>query len=268
MATQEQSNLERILHFKFMQIKERNPQYSLRAYAKKVGVSPGTLSLVMLGKRKASEKLTHKLAESLLFDPQECSEVFQKPKLNEEEKIQLNEYIQLTLDQYSLMSEWHYMAMLSLLNISNFQFDAANISKKLQIDYQTAESSIEVLCRLGLIKMDKGEKFVRKKPKFRTPDDISNTAIKKSHCESLEIAKEKLQTIDVNDRDFTSVTLAFDPKKMKQAKSLIRKFEDEFAALMSKDANYEDVYRMSIQLIPLSTINQRESFNHKDQNNA
>jgi hypothetical protein len=58
---QAQLKIQRILREKYSLIKAKNPQYSLRSYAKKLGIAAGTLSLIMLGKRKVSLPLIKKL---------------------------------------------------------------------------------------------------------------------------------------------------------------------------------------------------------------
>ncbi len=83
-------------------------------------------------------------------------------------------------------------------------------------------------------------------------DDVSNIALKKSHHETLRLADAALDANAVNIRDYTWLTLAFDLKKMKLAKELIRKFQDEFLELVDENSNPQEVYRLAIQLFPLT----------------
>src|SRR4051812_38586667 len=111
----EQLALQRILQSRFAALQSKNPSYSIRAFAKKAGVSPGTLSLILLGKRAASKKLAARIAEKLLLDPQERSEMLEqfttKPPAAVSETGSLgSNYVQLSADQFHVVSEWYYFA--------------------------------------------------------------------------------------------------------------------------------------------------------------
>jgi len=256
---QEQINIQRILKEKFVLIKTKNPQYSVRSFSRKVGIAAGTLSLIMLGKRKVSEKLARKIAINLMLDPQERSEIIPKHPIKIKSKNETVEYMQLSCDQFDLISEWHYFAILNLIETKNFQSKETWIAQRLGLSVKKIESSLEKLMRLGLIKKNKDGAFKRTKPRYRTTDDISNIALRKSHHETLQMAQTALDENAVETRDYTWLTFSFDLKKMSQAKQLIRKFQDEFLELIEQDANPQEVYKLAIQLFPLTkTMNPGE----------
>ena len=67
----EQPNLRLILNKKLDELKSKNPSYSLRAFARKLNVTPSALSEIINGKRRVSEKKAQSLAHHLLLDPTE-----------------------------------------------------------------------------------------------------------------------------------------------------------------------------------------------------
>ena len=77
----EQAVIQRLLRKKFADLQSANPRYSLRSFSRKVGLNPGALSGILNGKRNASSKLVQRIAERLLLDPQERSELFSHFKL-------------------------------------------------------------------------------------------------------------------------------------------------------------------------------------------
>jgi transcriptional regulator with XRE-family HTH domain len=251
---QEHENLRTLLRAKLEEAKGRNPNVSLRAYAKKVGISPGSLSLVLLGKRTISNELAEMIATNLKLDPQQRSEVIQKPELPKNSKRSFDSYMQLTSDQFDLISQWHYFAILNLMHVKNFKSDAKWIAKKLGISEIIAGESLELLERLNLICKDNNGNLKRIKPKFRTEDDIKNEALRISHFESLSLAKERLSDCEVENRDYTWVTFPMDKNKTGRAKELIRRFQDEFLELIEEKSDPTEVYRMAIQLFPLTKL--------------
>ena len=85
-------------------------------------------------------------------------------------------------------------------------------------------------------------------------------SVRRSHEETLELAKESLHRDSIHERDFTHITLAIDPKNLSMAKELIRKFQDEFASLV-ETGNTTEVFRLSMQFFPLSDLKNDEKIN-------
>ena len=48
---------------------EKNPNYSLRAFAKSLDIGPSALSQIVRGKRKLTKKMTLRLADRLDISP-------------------------------------------------------------------------------------------------------------------------------------------------------------------------------------------------------
>src|SRR5687767_12074531 len=111
----EQVKLQNLLRERYEALRQRNPQASLRSFSRRVGVSPGTLSLILLGKRKASRRLAEHIAGKLMLDPHERKEILE-PFL-ERDLMQAGaalgsppRNLQLTADQFHLVADWHYFA--------------------------------------------------------------------------------------------------------------------------------------------------------------
>ena len=60
-----------ILRIKFDEFLAKNPGLSLRAFAKKIALSPSTVSEVLSGKRRLSRDNALKVAKNLMFTPEE-----------------------------------------------------------------------------------------------------------------------------------------------------------------------------------------------------
>lgn len=247
------SAVQQILHERFSKLKIRNPSYSIRAFSKKVGVSAGTLSLVMLGKRTLSKKLALKVVDNLMLDPQERSELLSSYLEKSFQKKPSKTYLQLKSDQYFLLHQWHYFAILNLVKLKTFKNDIGWISKRLGISKKTVKESLDRLKRLGLIEENKQGKLLRKIERYRTTDDVPNSSLRKSHHDTLDLAKESLDTDSVKDRDFTWITFPLKKGDLDQIKTRIRKFQDDL--LKSIDTTHADeVYRIAIQVFPLTKM--------------
>jgi uncharacterized protein (TIGR02147 family) len=155
------------------------------------------------------------------------------------------------------VSEWEHFAVMSLLNCADFNSTPKWIGTRLGVSEFRAKTVIDRLLELELLQKKPDGNLSRAKKSFRTSDDIANLSLKKSHEQSLDLAKESLYRDSVEVRDFTSITMAIDLKKLNAAKELTRKFQDEMSDLL-ETGDQTEVYRLSMQLFPLSKLNNED----------
>lgn len=256
-----QITLQNMLKERLQEAQKINPRYSLRAFSKKVGIHFATLSAIMNGRRVVSKKIAESIADRLGLNPQERSELlslFPEPKsklknLFEGEEPKKSNYKRFTEEQFPIAQEWEYFATLSLLQCNDFESSSAWVANRLGISIERAQDVIGRLIAVGLINVDENGKYVRSSENYCTTDDVAQTILKKSHEQSFHLAKESLHRDPVDKRDFTAVTVAVNPNNMRTAKELIRKFQDDLCDKLEEGSRSE-VYRLSIQLFPLSQI--------------
>ncbi len=264
----EQMALQNLLRSRFGDLKVKNPSYSLRAFARKVGINSGALSAFLNGKRRVSRKMALRISDNLGLDPQERAEVlahFQATFLKKSSpsaKSEPLQYLQLSSDQFRLISKWYHFAILSLMRTQGFKSDSDWIAERLGITATQSKEALERLSRLGMISIDSDGKIRRSKSKYRTTDDIANVSLRQGHAENLELAKDSLLKHSVTERDFTAATMSIDPKKLPEAKEKIRKFQDELAEFLESGTQAE-VYKICIQLFPLTALKKENSYETK-----
>jgi uncharacterized protein (TIGR02147 family) len=249
----EQMAVQKLLHAKYEEQRHKNPAYSRRAFAKKLGLSAGAISELFNGRRQVSRDLARKLADRLLLDPQERSELFRlfpekrKPRADEV----ASNYLQLSADQFHVIGEWYHFAILTLMRTANFKSDPQWIAERLGLPPSTIKQALERLKRMELIAEDRRGNLTRSPTRYRTTDDVANVSVKKAHLQYLESAKKALEQVPVRERDFTSVMMAVNPKNLPKAKERIRKFQDDMMELMETNPRTQ-VYQMLISLFPLT----------------
>lgn len=249
--------LQQTLRERLDELRERNSSFSLRAFARLLGVSPASLSEFLNGKRVLSAKMIKKLAQRLCLSPVQIEEL--EEKLNRDKKgithtpITDKKIIQLKNDQYYLVSDWHYYAILCLARTEDFRDDYIWIAKRLKTNVKNVKEAMERLMRLGILVYTREGRLVTQEIFLSTDEDIPNTSLKKRHSENLEAARESLFIDDVLTRDFSFVTVATDPKKLPDAKKMIREFRDELIKFLTEGEKTE-VFEISMQMFPRTNI--------------
>ncbi len=261
-AMQDQIAVQHLLQERFSALKRKNAKYSVRAFAKRVGLNSGALSSILSGKRNVSETLARRICEKLALDPQARMEILQLfPKKRRYDKPGNpvdTTYVQLSAAQYRVIAEWQHFGLLVLMRTQGFKNDIGWIARRLGMSPTKIEQAISRLVSIGLIEKREDGTLQRIPQKFRTTDDVVDASVQRSHEETLDLAKESLVRETIQERDFTHISLAIHPKSLSMAKELIRKFQDEFAKLVESD-DATEVYRLSMQLFPLTQINQEKS---------
>jgi uncharacterized protein (TIGR02147 family) len=243
-----------ILKSKFAERQRRNPSYSLRSFSRDLGMNSGTLSAILSGKRSPGARMLEKLAKRLDLSPLEAAAFLAAfagkcPRASEETTYRTI----LDMDRsHRIITEWEHYAMLSLMRTADFRDDCAWIGKRLGISASRAEDVRESLLTSGLA-VPTADGLEPRYDEIDTTNDVPSAALKSSHGEMLEIARCKLTSVPLEQRQYTAMTMAIDVRRLAEAKAIIHKFRDQIAALLEDGAQTE-VYQLCIQLFPLTAI--------------
>jgi len=242
-----------ILTSELLARKQSNAKFSLRAFARDLSLSPTHLSAIMLGKRNLTQDVAGKIVKKLALSPID-KRSFLSSAFPELVELQTNTEIQTRLlreDEFSFISEWYHLAIFSLGLVSANRASPDWLAKKLGISELQASDGLNRLKRLGLITVHHDGSYKPTGKQFTTTDDIPSSAIRKFHKQNLDLAKQKIDTVPVEKREYGIVTMAINPGKIKRAKQLIRDFQDQISKEL-KVGKRKEVYTLSIQLFPLT----------------
>lgn len=241
-----------------LSLKQRqNPNYSLRAYARDIGVHPSTLSQIINGKRPLPLKDSAMVVERLNLGPKEKTlfmESLLKTKMSLD-KIQVDswdDHFMLDESYHRVIAEWEHYAILELFHIENFNPTIDEVIYRLGITENRAEVVIQNLLVSGLLKEEAG-RLIKTHHDVRTTEDVKSQALRESHREAMEMGKQKLDEIEVELRDFSSATVAVNLTKLPEAKAIIREFRQKMEKLLRDDQTSE-VFQLAIQFYPLTKI--------------
>ena len=254
----EQIAIQKLLQGKLADAQKGNSRYSIRAFSKKIRINPGALSAILCGKRKISRKMAERILSNLMLDPKAQREVLslfpvKRSRSNEVSSNQDLRILELTAAQHKMIAEWEHLSILSLLRCKDFKSDLKWISKRLLISMNRSKQVISRLADLKLIEVGRTGKIKRTSADLRTQEDRPDLSIKKSHEETLDLAKNSLYRDSVEVRDFCSMTFAINPKNLTLAKEKIRQFQEDLSVLLAEGPQTE-VYRFSTQLFPLTDV--------------
>ena len=255
----------RLLREELAKRKQKNPQFSLRAFASKIGVDNGALSNILNEKRILSLKLGHKILSKLDCTPQE-EELFlvsivqaqsKRPLQRRDPQVRLlqKNALQKTtfvLDQsiYQSISEWYHAAILELSYRDDFKNDPHYISKVLGISTHDAKSALDRLFDLELLVLEDGKVVKRDHHLDGNNQRHTTKALRRKQKQIREKAIEAIDNQDPARRYMTTVTMCIDPDLLEEAKKRIDDFNDSLCAFL-ESGKRKEVYTMEVGLFSL-----------------
>ncbi len=247
-----QSPQERLV-YEFSKRRERNENFSLRSFAKWLGVSPGQLSQMMAGKRTVTFKTMKKIGDRLGLSPSEKKSMFAAilKGRNLLDSPQERKVLKLQDDQFRVIADWYHLAILSLTRLEGAKADPRWISRRLGISQEQASLGLQRLERLGIIQTK--PKFQQTSDPIEAVSDVPSEAIRKYHKQNLNLAIEKIDLVAVHLRQFQSISFPTNPKKIGALKKLIDDFLEQAIESVEQEKGTE-VYNLNVQLFPVTKI--------------
>lgn len=133
---------------------QRNPKYSLRAFARHLGIRASALSDMLNRKRTITANMIDRLGLALelpLEDIRRHANIAIHAKARRTHVPTAN-YEMVEMDQYAIISDWYHYAILELMKTEGFVADHSWIAQALGITRPEANAAVERLERLNLIR--------------------------------------------------------------------------------------------------------------------
>lgn len=236
--------------------KAGNPRMSLRWIAAKMGISSGRLSEILNGKRPLTEYYADKFCLALKLSEDQVRELrraHQAPTQKDSFGPVLNENVVEQLADwkpFALLSFFQTTLYLDIVRAHNTQQTQTNeIARRFALPVEEVESLLTAMSVARLAEWDGGQ-WRAVHGEATTGYDIPSDARRRGHIRDLELAQQKLNSVSIYDRDFSSMKMTMDPQDINKAKKLIREFRRSFVRTMEKGKK-KGVFQINIQLLPL-----------------
>ncbi len=254
----------------------RNPSFSLRAFARDLGVSHTYLSLVLNGKKALSLKRVIQFAQLLQLDGREA-DLFMKAgaheargraaqktksiatrskKLDREEE----EFFEIEADRFRVLCDWYHIPILELTYTKDFRNDPVWIARRLSISPEQARNAISRLKRMGLLE-ECGGKLTKTNAKLAVVPKGFETAVRDFHRQMIQKASDVLESSNDEEfaaRDITGSCMSIDPAKLPEARRKIDAFRRSMLKFLT-DGESSEVYQLNVQLFGVSTRRQEKT---------
>ena len=187
-----------------------NPQYSLRAFAGRIGLDHSTLSQILRGRRTVTERTIRKAGALLELQPQAIDE-FVELQNARFEPPERREVRRLTGDMVRIVSEWHHYAILELTHLRDFVPDSRWIARVLDLSVDEVNAAVSRLASLRLLAMEAPDRWVDLSgPTAASLEDFTRLAVEQWAAQLRERSLAALDELPASHRQLSSTTVAID----------------------------------------------------------
>ncbi|WP_413288316.1 TIGR02147 family protein [Bdellovibrio sp. HCB337] len=241
----------------------KNRSYSMRAFSRDLGVASSRLSEILNGKVGLSERRASSIADRLelgteeknlfidMVESEHSRSAVVRAAAGQRLKARFMEASVLGEEEESLLSDWHHLAILELLNVERLEHSVTAFAKRLKVEESSVAASIEVLTRLGYIAHD-GHRWTPTEPDSTTTTEIPSKAIRDYHTQMLEKAHAALHEKSVKERDFSSMVFAMNKEQLDHAKLRLQEFRRTLVKELESIPGKDSVYCLSLNLFSLT----------------
>lgn len=227
---------------------QKNKNYSQRGFARDLGVGPGRLSDIINGKTTIGNRLLEKLITKLKLTENEIQEfkvLFQQQTAKKKTVGNFSRY--LSQDEYTLIAQPKHYYILALLETSNRRQTTDWMARRLGVSEAEIQEMIDRLIDMKLIRREGNGRLKTSPGGVTTTHDVPSEVIRESHRAVILDSLDRLRDEPVDKRDFTSITMAANPKNLAAAKRLTSEYRRRLCKLLESGKKSE-VYTLNIQL--------------------
>jgi len=257
----------------YFDAKKRNHRFSYEILSNLFGLkSKGFIRNVIKGERNISNENILKIAKALKFNKQEVEYFetlvsFNQAKNLDERNLYftrlsasrgrgwgIKEIQTIKNDQFEFYSKYYHSVIRALIDIGEFKDDYKWLSKQVvpRITPFQAKKSIQLLEKLHLIKKNSEGYYQLVHKHVTTPDEVKSLALLNFHVDTGKLALKAIATMPSNKRNVSGITMGVSSNTYKTICDEIIAFRHKLAKIAADDPKTESVYRLNIQLFPVS----------------
>jgi uncharacterized protein (TIGR02147 family) len=270
-----------ILKSYYTKKKRDGSRLSLRAVAKKMGVSVTLLSLVIQGKRRLPIRLLDPLCQYLDIDQVDRDKLLKElifreggttqhalelvsrsldAKSAEKKKPSALQWETLAKKDSEFLADWMDIAIFLTSGLKKSEGSPEWVSRKLFLELGLVNRRMRQLEEAGFL-VRQGEELrpAKRSLQIRSGKDFAPIrAYHKAHLENaIQTLEQNTSEFDLYHRFITGMTLTVSKKSISRFKQKIQDFLLEFAEECAQD-EAEEVYQMAVQFFPVSQVSKED----------
>jgi uncharacterized protein (TIGR02147 family) len=251
--------------------------FSYRYMSQHLGIDAGYLVKVLQGQKNITIDSASAFAALLKFNKKETKYFelmicFSKAKSNAEITSYFEKMLPFTemkhtrieSDKYEFYRKWYHSAIREIIGFSGFRGDYRALAEMVlpPIKPLAAKKSVELLVRLGLIARNETGAFTLTTRFITTGEEWRSIAVRKFQNDTIELAKQALDTVPKEDRDISTMTVSLSAASFEDIRERLKQFRRVVFEIAEKEERADGAYQLNLQLFPISKRPERPPYEH------
>lgn len=244
------------LNAQFEERRHRNPRYSLRSFARNLGLSHSRLSEILNG-QTISISSAQAICEVLHLRPTETAYLIDlvRASSGRTEKVRSEARARLELKKMRrefqhnksgnfLLSKWYYAALIEFL--TGTQLPPSRIAETLHLSSREFETAVQDLQARGFIRRE-DDAWIKVDGYLKFESPVPSQLVRDFHRASLSRATKALDQA-IETRKFLTYVMTMRPDQIEDAREELENFAASFAKKFSDSETHEGVvYSFGLQ---------------------
>lgn len=153
-----------------------------------------------------------------------------------------------------ILSEWHHLAIRSLIEMTPDPGDWSALGRKLHPARSEAvvRKSVKLLQTGGLVERRPDGLWYATEKAIATPPEVGNPALRRFHRDCLQLAGDAIENVPTDQRNITGVTMGISRRTYRLVCDRLTELREELSRLADADDQADQVYQLSLAMFPLS----------------
>jgi uncharacterized protein (TIGR02147 family) len=255
----------------FAELKKQRRGFSYRSFSRELGISSHNfLPRIIKRERNLSGEFIPRLSGYLKHSQRELRYFKTLVAFNNEKKPPAKEQflkqlltLRVTHEEHkiedkrlSFFSKWYYPVIRELVSICDFKEDYAFLARRCipRITAAQAKSAVEYLVNNGFIRKNNNGRYRIVNQVIATEPEVNSAIIPRYHRITIQQCADAVDTIQKEDRNFSSSTMLVSLELYDEIKKEIYHFRKKLLGMAKECTNPELVCFAGFQLLPRSEL--------------
>lgn len=156
-------------------------------------------------------------------------------------------------DQYDFYQEWYHSAIRELAPAHPLATEeqlASMLNPKIPV--AKVHQSLELLQRIGMLSRNEQGHWIQNDRVISTGQNVQSLAVRGLHRKMADLGVRSLDEVSRTERDISGLTLGLTQEAFDRILHELAEFRTRILAIASEDSAMDRVYRLNLQLFPLS----------------
>lgn len=249
----------------------KNSSYSLRAFARSLGVAPSYLLCLLDGTRVLSLNRAQVISERLNLS---ASDTFYLTSLvglerarsdseREPLRCRLRAFKQkqtrsrIGKKSFSILSRWYFPAIIAAIDTNDGPATVEGVASKLNLDVEQVVYAIKALSQNGWVKQNSDGSWSREIEHVLLKSETSDEMLRAYHVEMLKLTEKNLTIQPPGRRVTRTETLAINPEQIPKIKEMVEEFIEQLIAMAQEGDKRSEVFHLGLNFFKLENTKEK-----------